>query len=117
MKKTSLIALLVAGVAIAAAPAIAKTTLTKGKNKRFGRSLGRRQDFKKAYVSLKDGYDIDFAAEAAVPLTTIRQPVRRMVDATVDILLNQIEGESAPNRIRIDGPLIKRGSVKERTTL
>ena len=32
MKKTSLIALLVAGVAIAAAPAIAKTTLTKGKS-------------------------------------------------------------------------------------
>ena len=32
MKKTSLIALLVAGVAIAAAPAVAKTTLTKGKS-------------------------------------------------------------------------------------
>ena len=32
MKKTSLIALLVAGAAIAAAPAIAKTTLTKGKS-------------------------------------------------------------------------------------
>ena len=41
------------------------TTLVKGKNKRFGRSLGRRQDFKKAYVSLKDGFDIDFAAVAA----------------------------------------------------
>lgn len=41
------------------------TTLTKGKNKRFGRSLGRRQDFKKAYVSLKEGFDIDFAAVAA----------------------------------------------------
>jgi len=40
------------------------TTLVKGKNKRFGRSLGRRQDFKKAYVSLKDGFDIDFAAVA-----------------------------------------------------
>jgi len=48
-------------------------------------------------------------------LTTIRQPVRRMVEATVEILLNQIEGDSAPNRIRIDGPLVKRGSVKERT--
>ncbi len=31
MKKSSLIALLVAGAAIAAAPAIAKTSLTKGK--------------------------------------------------------------------------------------
>jgi DNA-binding LacI/PurR family transcriptional regulator len=38
-----------------------------------------------------------------------------MVEATVDILLNQIEGETAPNRIRIDGSLITRGSVKERT--
>ena len=41
------------------------TTLVKGKNKRFGRSLGRRQDFKKAYVSLKEGFDIDFAAAGA----------------------------------------------------
>lgn len=31
MKKSSLIALLIAGVAIAAAPAVAKTSLTKGK--------------------------------------------------------------------------------------
>lgn len=41
------------------------TTLTKGKRKRFGGSLGRRQDFKKAYVSLKDGAQIDFAAAVA----------------------------------------------------
>lgn len=62
------------------------------------------------------GYDdVPMAAWPAYNLTTIRQPVRRMVEATVDILLNQIEGESAPNRIRIDGPLVKRGSVKERT--
>lgn len=38
------------------------TTLVKGKSKRFGRSLGRRQDFKKAYVALKEGFDIDFNA-------------------------------------------------------
>ena len=62
------------------------------------------------------GYDdVPMAAWPSYNLTTIRQPVRRMVEATVDILLNQIEGESAPNRIRIDGPLVKRGSVKERT--
>ena len=61
------------------------------------------------------GYDdVPMATWASYNLTTIRQPVRRMVEATVDILLNQIEGDSAPNRIRIDGPLIKRGSVKER---
>ena len=31
-----------------------------GKAKRFGRSPGRRQDWKKAYVSLAEGQDIDF---------------------------------------------------------
>jgi DNA-binding LacI/PurR family transcriptional regulator len=62
------------------------------------------------------GYDdVPMAAWPSYNLTTIRQPVRRMVEATVDILLNQIDGDSAPNRIRIDGPLVKRGSVKERT--
>jgi DNA-binding LacI/PurR family transcriptional regulator len=62
------------------------------------------------------GYDdVPMAAWPSYNLTTIRQPVRRMVEATVDILLNQVEGETAPNRIRIDGPLITRGSVKERT--
>lgn len=61
------------------------------------------------------GYDdVPMAAWPSYNLTTIRQPVRRMVEATVDILLNQIEGETAPKRIRIDGPLITRGSVKER---
>lgn len=62
------------------------------------------------------GYDdVPMAAWPSYNLTTIRQPVRRMVEATVDILLNQIEGETAPNRIRIDSPLIERGSVKRRT--
>jgi large subunit ribosomal protein L23 len=32
----------------------------KGKTKRFGRSLGKRSDWKKAYVKLKPGHDIDF---------------------------------------------------------
>jgi large subunit ribosomal protein L23 len=33
----------------------------KGKEKRFGRTPGRRQDWKKAYVRLKPGQDINFA--------------------------------------------------------
>jgi DNA-binding LacI/PurR family transcriptional regulator len=61
------------------------------------------------------GYDdVPVADWPSYNLTTIRQPVRRMVDATVEILLNQIEGETAPSRIRIDGPLVERGSVQER---
>lgn len=33
----------------------------KGKRKRFGRFEGRRTDWKKAYVTLQEGDDIDFA--------------------------------------------------------
>lgn len=32
----------------------------KGKNKRFGAMFGRRKDWKKAYVTLEPGQDIDF---------------------------------------------------------
>ncbi len=31
-----------------------------GKRKRFGNSPGRRQDWKKAYVTLAEGQDLDF---------------------------------------------------------
>lgn len=40
------------------------TTLLKGKSKRFGRNLGRRSDIKKAYVALKEGFDLDFSGAA-----------------------------------------------------
>ncbi len=32
----------------------------KGKIKRFGQTVGRRSDWKKAYVTLAEGSDIDF---------------------------------------------------------
>ncbi len=34
----------------------------KGKAKRFGKMMGRRKDWKKAFVSLKPGQEINFAA-------------------------------------------------------
>jgi large subunit ribosomal protein L23 len=34
----------------------------KGKQKRFGRFIGTRSDWKKAYIKLKPGFDIDFAS-------------------------------------------------------
>ncbi|MFN3297778.1 50S ribosomal protein L23 [Caldimonas sp.] len=37
----------------------------KGKVKRFGRSMGRRDHVKKAYVSLKEGQELNFSGEAA----------------------------------------------------
>jgi DNA-binding LacI/PurR family transcriptional regulator len=59
------------------------------------------------------GYDdVPIAAWAAYDLTTIRQPVNRMVDATVDTLLARVEGESEPQKIRIQGPLIIRSSAR-----
>ena len=35
----------------------------KGKRKQMGRIAGRRQDWKKAYVRLKPGHDIDFLSQ------------------------------------------------------
>jgi large subunit ribosomal protein L23 len=40
-------------------------TNVKGKTKGFGRTPGRRQDWKKAYVKLKPGQDINFAGVEA----------------------------------------------------
>ncbi len=37
------------------------TMNVNGKSKRFGQRLGRRSDWKKAYVSLAKGAEIDFA--------------------------------------------------------
>ncbi|NKB61181.1 MAG: 50S ribosomal protein L23 [Gammaproteobacteria bacterium] len=36
----------------------------KGKEKRFGRVQGRRSNWKKAYVRLQEGHDIDFLGMA-----------------------------------------------------
>ncbi|POZ61156.1 50S ribosomal protein L23 [Chromobacterium alticapitis] len=41
------------------------TVNVKGKVKRFGRSTGRRSDWKKAYVSLVEGQEIDLTATPA----------------------------------------------------
>ena len=41
------------------------TVTTKGKVKRFGRTLGRRSDVKKAYVNLAAGQELDLESVAA----------------------------------------------------
>ena len=38
-----------------------KTVNVKGKEKKFGRTIGRRSSWKKAYVGLESGHDIDFS--------------------------------------------------------
>ncbi len=42
-----------------------QTVQHKGKVKRFGKSIGRRDHVKKAYVSLKAGQELNFAGEGA----------------------------------------------------
>jgi len=43
-----------------------QTTNVKGKRKRFSQTEGRRSDWKKAYVTLAEGQEIDFmGAESA----------------------------------------------------
>lgn len=61
------------------------------------------------------GYDdVPMAAWGAYDLTTVRQPVNRMVDATIDRLLTQINDKSAPARvIEIEGALIQRSSTRK----
>jgi DNA-binding LacI/PurR family transcriptional regulator len=60
------------------------------------------------------GYDdVPLAAWGAFDLTTVRQPLNRMVDATVDTLLAQIaDPKRPPQKIEIDGPLILRRSAR-----
>jgi len=36
-----------------------QTSIAKGKEKRFGRFIGKRKDWKKAYVTLAEGSSID----------------------------------------------------------
>ena len=40
------------------------TTIQKGKVKKFGRTIGRRDHVKKAFVSLKPGQELNFSGEA-----------------------------------------------------
>ncbi len=60
------------------------------------------------------GYDdVPLAAWEAYDLTTIRQPVNRMVEATIETLIAQIESDEArPGTIEIEGDLIVRSSAR-----
>ena len=60
------------------------------------------------------GYDdVPLAAWPAFDLTTVRQPVGRMVSATVRTMLEKIADRHSPARkIELDGPLILRGSAR-----
>jgi DNA-binding LacI/PurR family transcriptional regulator len=66
-----------------------------------------------ADVSVVGYDDVPHAAAKAYDLTTLRQPVNRMVEATVRVLLDQLEQPgAAPQRVEIPGPLMVRGSAR-----
>jgi len=60
------------------------------------------------------GYDdVPLASWPAYDLTTLRQPSNRMVEATVSTLLGWIEeGSKDVQKIKIEGPLMIRGSAR-----
>ena len=60
------------------------------------------------------GYDdVPAAAWPSYDLTTVRQHTEQMIKATVDILLSEIENQGAvPCQLKIDGPLVLRGSAR-----
>jgi DNA-binding LacI/PurR family transcriptional regulator len=63
-------------------------------------------------VSIVGYDDVPAAAWPSYDLTTVRQRTNQMITATVDILLSEIENQSAaPCQVRIDGPLVLRGSA------
>jgi DNA-binding LacI/PurR family transcriptional regulator len=56
---------------------------------------------------------VPLAAWGAYDLTTVRQPLNRMVEATVETLLAQIADPArASQQIEIDGPLVVRTSAR-----
>lgn len=60
------------------------------------------------------GYDdVPPSSWAAYDLTSVRQRANLMVDATVDILLNQIQHpDAAPRVVALEAPLVIRGSAR-----
>jgi LacI family transcriptional regulator len=62
------------------------------------------------------GYDdIEFAAAAAVPITSVRQPRERMGSEAVDLLLAEMDGAPVPRRIVFQPELVVRESTALRT--
>lgn len=59
------------------------------------------------------GYDdIEFAASAGVPITSVRQPRDRMGAIAVDLLLAEIEGETERSRVVLQPELVERESSR-----
>lgn len=74
---------------------------------RFGLGLRVPQD-----ISIIGYDDVPIAAWPSYRMTTIRQPVDDMVEATVQVMLGQIEGTELPRCIRVPDTLVVRTSAR-----
>ena len=62
-------------------------------------------------VSVAGFDDIEFAAMARPPLTTVRQPRRELGRAGAHVLIDLLQGRPAPRRVRLKTELVVRGST------
>ncbi len=74
---------------------------------RFELGLGVPDD-----ISVVGYDDVPLAGWPAYDLTTLRQPVERMIGATVDMLLDRIEEGKCPRQEALPGQLVIRGSAR-----
>jgi len=66
-------------------------------------------------VSIIGFDDIPLAASPEYNLTTLRQPINRMVGQSVSLMMSAIDGDSVVEFAIIDPELIERGTVSNRT--
>ena len=62
-------------------------------------------------VSVTGFDDLFFAANLQPPLTTVRQPMRRMGEMAMENLFRLMPGEESAAQIRVEADLIVRGST------
>lgn len=56
--------------------------------------------------------DVEMSSWKIYDLTTLRQPVNRMVDVTIDLMLKMIDKQRVETRIEIESDLVIRGSAR-----
>jgi DNA-binding LacI/PurR family transcriptional regulator len=65
-------------------------------------------------VSVTGFDDLFFAANLQPPLTTVRQPMRRMGQMAMEVLFKLMSGEESAAQIKVEAKLVVRGSTARR---
>ncbi len=75
----------------------------------YARGLRVPQD-----VSVTGFDDLFFAANLQPPLTTVRQPMRRMGEMAMEVLFKLMSGQESVAQIKVEAELVVRGSTARR---